>query len=390
MIKNCFLKDYIMTKIFMLVLLLFFSTATIGQTSSDFSGLNNGKKWNVGYIEGGEHYNYSHIFKFFIMELMGDGLIEISRLPEDIQSKELWDLLSSGAIKSDFLSFTPENFYSGSWINEKNDFDAQTIINRANNGDIDIIISAGTKAGKSVANDTHSTPVLSMGASNALLSGILKTQNSSGYDHVFATLFLGKYENHIKIFHEVVGFNNLGVIYENTKNGRSYSGIDVIEEISKERDFNITSCILVDESIDVEEVREYLFLNCVRKLIYSGVDAIYLSEQGGSNEKIMATVARIAIEERIPTFSQLGYVHVKKGILIGSSSFDNFKIEANYVARAFKNVLLGIKPNNIPNVITPAATVSINRFTANKINYKIPTVLRGAATTIFNDIEEGN
>jgi ABC-type uncharacterized transport system substrate-binding protein len=83
-------------------------------------------------------------------------------------------------------------------------------------------------------------------------------------------------------------------------------------------------------------------------------------------------------------------VHVKKGILIGSSSFDNFKIEANYVARAFKNVLLGIKPNNIPNVITPAATVSINRFTANKINYKIPTVLRGAATTIFNDIEEGN
>jgi ABC-type uncharacterized transport system substrate-binding protein len=379
-----------MFKLLTILALIFFIVPTFASHHYDiaiYPTLNGNTKWNVAYIEGGQYHDYDKVFKYFIDELMKAGWIEKEKLLEDISSKQLWTLLVEGQIESDFLSFDQKNFYSGDWNSDKNKQNAKKIIESANDNKIDIILSAGTIAGLGVTNDNHKTPTIAFSTSNALLSGILKTASTTGFDHVFATISEGRFENHIILFHEVTGFKNVGIIHENTISGKSYSGIETVKRVAEKRNFNVTSCLSLDESIDIQQIRETTFNKCAQKLISSGVDAIYVTEQGGANSSTVKNIAKLAISEKIPTFSQVGAYDVEKGILMGNSSEEEFQNDALYVSRAFMAILLGVKPDDIPNIITSSPSVSINMSTANKINYTVPTVLRGAATKIYNRIE---
>ncbi|HKL83839.1 MAG TPA: hypothetical protein VJ879_15100 [Desulfobacter sp.] len=55
-------------------------------------GTNNGKKWRVGYFEGGEYINYQLNFLGIVRGLMDMGWMENAKIPEQSgeQTAQLW------------------------------------------------------------------------------------------------------------------------------------------------------------------------------------------------------------------------------------------------------------------------------------------------------------
>ena len=83
--------------------------AVFAADKGDFSTApckNNGKKWRIGYYEGGEYNDYQMTLKATIKGLMDLGWIEAAEVPpqEGIQTKGLWNWLADQA-KSDYLEF---------------------------------------------------------------------------------------------------------------------------------------------------------------------------------------------------------------------------------------------------------------------------------------------
>ena len=61
------------------------------------------------------------------------------------------------------------------------------------------------------------------------------------------------------------------------------------------------------------------------------VDALYLTQQGGVNEKTVKKVVQWSIKNKIKTFSQSGADDVKNGILMGTAP-SRFKWAGNFEA----------------------------------------------------------
>lgn len=75
-----------------------------------------------------------------------------------------------------------------------------------------------------------------------------------------------RYFRQIKIFHDFTKFKNLGIIYENNKNGKSYASLDQIEKLIKEKKLNLISCYSIDEETNDQSIREKSVLQCLNKL----------------------------------------------------------------------------------------------------------------------------
>ncbi len=346
---------------------------------------NNGKKWRIGYYEGGEYYDYKGVFVATIKGLMEIGWIEKATIPVDKGefTTEIWSWLAT-QMKSEYLEFVKDAHYSAKWDDALRIKTAQTIIDRLNKKkDIDLIFAVGTWAGKDLANNLHSTPTLIMTASDAVGAGIIQSNEDSGFDHIQAHVDPSRYERQLLIFHDIIGFKKLGVAYENTLDGRSYAALDVIEKLSKEKDFEIVPCYTQSDIADQGAAGKSV-IDCFEKLV-TQVDAIYVTLQGGVNSKTIPKLVSIANSHRIPTFSQSGSQEVQYGFFL-SISHSDFKYVGEYHAKTMAKVFNGAKPRQLNQVFEGPPKVAINLKTAQLIGFDPPMVLLGAADEIYTEI----
>ena len=197
--------------------------------------LNKGQKWRVAYYEGGEYIDYQQIFTETIKGLMNLGWIKVVNIPKQTgeQTKDLWTWLSTQA-QSDYIEFVADGHYSANWDDDLRKKTVDQITARLNRKkDIDLSIAMGTWAGKDFANDNHNTPTIVLSASDPLSAGIIKSVDDSGFDHLHATVDPSRFERQVRVFHEIIGFNKLGVAYENSVNGKSYAAIDVVQKVAE-------------------------------------------------------------------------------------------------------------------------------------------------------------
>lgn len=343
---------------------------------------NNGKKWRIAYYEGGPYIDYQLIFTETIRGLMKLGWIEWSELPaqEGEETTKLWKWLVTKA-DSKYLEFLADGHYTAAWDDEKADKMAARVIRRLNErDDIDLLIAMGTRAGKDMANGQHDTPTMVVSASDPLASGIIKSVEDSGFDHVHATLDPNRYERQIRIFHEIIDFKKVGVIYENTVDGRSYAAIDMVEKVAGERGFKVVTCFAVSDIPDVDK-REKEYMDCFRKLAKK-VDAVYVTVHGGVSARTIPQIVEIANRHRLPTFSQSGSEEVKQGILV-SISQAGFKYVGEFHAQTFAQVFNGAMPNQLDQLFEEPPKIALNLKTAEDIGFDPPVVILGAADEIY-------
>ena len=347
---------------------------------------NNGEKWRVGYYEGGAYINYQQQLTETVKGLMQLGWLETVTLPK--QSGEstdlLWKWLSTEA-KSEYIEFVADAHYTALWEKDTRSKVEDQIVFRLNNDkDIDLMIGMGTWAGKGLANYRHRTNTLVFSTSNPISSGIIKSVEDSGFDHVHVRVDPKRNERQLKVFHEMIGFHKLGVVYEDSLAGRSYAAIDTIEALAKTHDFEIIRCHTKSDISD-KKLAEEGVIKCFNK-VAKRADAIYVTQQGGVNSRSVPLLVEIANKNKIPTFSQSGAGEVSYGVL-ASLSRAGYKFVGRFHAETIAKVFNGAQPNQLNQLYEEPPKIALNLKTAEIIGFDPPIVLLGATDELFEEIK---
>ncbi len=352
---------------------------------STFPTKNDGKKWRIGFYEGGPYQDYQQNLVSLIRGFMQLGWMESEDIPYEVgkYNDGIWTWLATKA-KSKYLEFPKDAFYSAEWKADVREKMRAEIIERVNSKkDIDLLIAMGTKASQDLANDKHNVPTMVLSTSDPIASGIIKSIEDSGLDHVSARVDPFRYERQIRIFHDIIGFNRLGIAFRDDVSGRSVAAIDKVKIVAEERGFQVVPCHISSGLSTPEEEEE--IKKCFHEL-GEKVDAIYVTLQKGINENSIPDLIKIANQYKIPTFSQSGSHEVEMGFLM-SISLASHKYVGEYYAEKIAKVFNGAKPRDLDQLFEDPPKIAINLKTAEIIGFDPPVDALGAADEIYQSIK---
>jgi ABC-type uncharacterized transport system substrate-binding protein len=345
----------------------------------------NGKKWRIAYYEGGEYIDYQKNFVAMLHGLRDLGWLAFDEVPPQQGEgvKDLWKWL--GTLDSPYLEFVPDACYSANWDDAAREATRAALLGRLATGkDIDLVFALGTWAGQDLAVDGNTVPCVVMATANPQKAGIIKSAEDSGRDNIHARIAPERFLQQIRVFHDVVGFKKLGVAYEDTPAGRTYAAMDALEALAPELGYEIIGCHTKSDIADKAQA-EASAIACFRELS-TRADAIYVTVQGGVSERSLPEVVKIALDARIPTFSQNGSDEVRQGLLM-SISLAGYKYVGQFYARTMAQILNGAKPRALPQIFEDPPKIAINLKTAEIIQFDPPVDMLLAADEVFEQIE---
>jgi branched-chain amino acid transport system substrate-binding protein len=118
------------------------------------------------------------------------------------------------------------------------------------------------------------------------------TQAKDNEEHKIKLLELSK---------EILKFKHIGIIYENTKNGREIVNYDLLKRFSKQTETTLLEC-KIPLSILTEQEREQQFFSCFGKLSLS-MDALFLPVYHGVDQTMLQELSQSLAAFKIPTIS---------------------------------------------------------------------------------------
>ncbi|BBO84403.1 hypothetical protein DSCO28_49690 [Desulfosarcina ovata subsp. sediminis] len=340
-------------------------------------------KWRILYYEGGPYIDYTDCMRAIIKGLMEYGWIETADLPviDGDQEKPYWDWLATEG-RSKHLMFSPGDAFSVGWVEEDRDTVKKKVLNRLNSGDIDLVIAMGSWAGQDLATNQHHVPTVVVSTSNPIQANIIDSAEDSGLDHVTARVDSKRYIRQIRMFHRIVGFKRLGVVYENSVDGRLYSAIKELEIVSNERHFEIVRCYFSDTQKN-REIAGRDCLKCVEQ-VADIADAFYLTAMLAIDEQIIP-IAEILKKKGLPSFSMNGSKNVEKGILMSVSTDEGYRAQGLYDAKKIIDILNGAKPRDLEQEFPDPLDIAINMDTAREIGFSVPDGVLRVAHKIYGN-----
>ena len=350
---------------------------------------NKGKKWRIGYLEGGPYENYPDNLRALVTALSDLGWAKKIDFPppaDATDTKYLWSWISQN-VKSDYIEFVPDAYWSDNWdkdiLRPANKF---AVIGRLNGKkDIDLMLAMGTWAGQDLANNDHSVPTVVMSTSNPVASYISISADDSGYDHLNARVDPTRYERQIRIFYDIFHFKNLGVVLEqDTVEGRSYAAIDDIEKAAKDLGFKVITCHAPFSGVITQEAVRSAVMKCHEELSRKA-DAVYITVHRGVTLPYMPQLISPFLSNKIPTFSQRGTDEVKHGALL-SIARAGFKYVARLHAETTAKIFNGAKPRDLEQLFEDPPRIAINLKTAQIIGYDPTIDVLGFSDEVFEDI----
>ena len=348
---------------------------------------NDGRNWRVGYLEGGDYINYPLNLRAIVEGLVRLGWVEPLEVPQfksGDDTGEMWAWLSKNA-KSKALEFAPDAYWSAGWDEEKRKkIKGEVIARLRENGGIDLMIAMGTWAGQDLANNEHSVPTMVVSTSDPIKSKIIVSAEDSGYDHLHAKVDPDRYANQVRLFYEVVGFGKLGLVYEDSVDGRTYAALEDVQRVATELGFTLVNCKAPFSGISVEEATAGV-IKCHQELA-SKVDALFLTVHRGVVCEAMPRIMTPLLDRDLPTWSQRGSGEVRQGVLMSISRADFGEIGL-FHAQIMDQVFNGAKPRDLEQVFQDPKAIAINLETAQRIEYDPSFDILAAADEIFEETE---
>lgn len=342
--------------------------------------LNDGKKWRIGYYEGGPYSDYTDTMRTLIKGLIELGWIK-NQTPPDYHEgmpKPYLDWLNHS--NSPYLSFRSEDAYSANWDDQQRSVIKKDLLRKLKLSTLDLVIAMGTWAGLDLANNEHTVPVLVLSTSDPIGAGIIKSAENSGYDHVTARVDPTRYIRQIRMFHRLVDFKTLGIAYEDSLIGRVYSAISDAQQVAKERGFKIISCEVLDSIADAD-VSDQSCLECYRQLSQK-TDAVYVTALTCIDRKAKE-IADIFRNAQVPSFSMVGSKYIKAGLMLSISSDSGYTGLGKYNAEKFSKILNGTMPRALKQVFEDPLDIAVNMETVRKIAFDMPESILKIATEIY-------
>jgi ABC-type uncharacterized transport system substrate-binding protein len=379
----------ILLKPFLIITLFFFILApTLTRAEPDDSlptspCRKQGEKWRIGYLQGGDYASYRQSLVAMVEGLMRLGWIGTRKIPTEQNTKELWQWLST-ELESDYLQFVADAWYDAEWWKERRPLVRQEIIDRCNKiNDIDLIVAMGTWAGLDLATDDHRVPTLIASTSDPIASGILKNPEDSGHEHIHALIDPDWPARQVSLFHRIFSFSVLGLVYEDSLEGRNLSAVDHVFAMAEKHNFRVEACLAPFSNMGKTE-SENSAITCYKELA-DKVQAIYIVRHPGVHLASLPQILQPLLERKIPTFSQAFSDEVNNGVLLSNSMLD-FSHIGDFYAMTIAKIFNGAKPANLKQTFRSPSKIAINLKTAQIIGYDPSFDVIGAADELFTEI----
>jgi len=371
---------------FMTVLFVSKGYAKSGDLLSTMPMDNQGRKWRIAYLEGGSYQNYPANLVAIVNGLVKLGWIERMSIPYkegDEDSRKIWEVLSASA-RSHFIEFVPDAFYTSQWDTQKRKENKEALLKRIKtHKDIDMVLAFGTWAGQDMVDFENNIPTIVISTSNPVESNIIKSIEDSGHDFIHASVDPTRYERQVDIFHKIIGFKTLGVVYEDTVAGRSYAAVEDIKKVAQKEGFKIVSC---HARSDVKELQvAYDEVNRCYEKLAKEVDAVYITNHSGVDQYNIVPIINVLLKHKVPSFSQNGSFEVKHGALL-SIAQANFKYIGEIHASVIAKVFNGAKPRELTQSFENPPKIAINLLSARRIGFDPSIDLMGVADEIYQFI----
>lgn len=345
-----------------------------------------GSKWQLAYYEGGQYADYQMILKVILLGLKNLGWLSVDLPKEHMEHRQFWEWLSENAT-SDYLEFVPDAYYApGDFDKELRPKVKAELIQRLNEKqDIDLILALGTWAGQDLANDEHSVATVVASSSDPVGSGIVVSVEDSGHPYMHAKVEPERYERQIRLFHDIVPFQKLGLVYEDSPEGRTFAAYDAVKEVAQDRGFEIVECHAPFSNVSQQEAEEAV-VQCYKD-IASKIDASYITVHRGVNPKSLPKLLAPLYESQAPTFSMLGSSEVQLGVLM-SIAQAGFRYVGQFHADVIARILNGAKPGELSQLWQDPPKIAINLKVAEIIGYDPPVDILMASDEIYETIRE--
>lgn len=367
--------------------------ATPAMTASDterFSTAPKAKsqgKWRIGYYEGGQYPDYEVILKAIVRGLIALKWLNPLEIPAENNPTPggFWAYLANKAV-SDHIEFVPDAYYNAGNFDPKirPEVRERLIKRLSERGDIDLMIAMGTWAGQDLANDRHRVPTVVVSTSDPIGSGIVKSAEDSGLNHLHAKVEPDRYARQVELFHDIIGFRKLGVVFEDTLEGRTYAAVDAIERTAAAKGFEVVKCTAPFSGVPQEEA-ENKVVACYEKIAVTA-DAVYLTTHRGLNARSLPRVVAMLIAAQRPSFSMSGESEVRHGVLL-SLAQASYSYAGYFHATVIARVLNGAQPRALSQVWLTPAKIALNLKTAELIGYDPPVDILLACDEIYPTIE---
>jgi len=352
--------------------------------------LHDGKKWRIGYYQGGDYGSYQKSLAALVEGLIRLGWIEAAELPpppDETDTAALWQWLGSN-LRSDYLEFPADARYDAGWQKDRREALQEEIITRLNTAhDLDLMLAMGTWAGQDLANNRHSTPTMVCSTTDPIASGIIKSAEDSGLDYLLAKVDPDRHKRQVRLFHQIFKFTNLGIVYEESPEGRGFSAVESVFATADQLGFKVTTCEAPFNGISLAEAEQHIN-DCYRQLVDQAdkVDAVYIVRHPGVNLRNLPNILDPLIRKKVPTFAQGLSEEVAHGVLL-SISLADFSYIGDYYARAIARIFNGAKPRQLTQIFQNPPKIAINLKTAQLIGYDPSVDIVGAADEIYTTIE---
>ena len=327
----------------------------------------NGSKYKIGIVQSGSYWEFTEHFRAILLGLQQNGWINqnvtIPDSPESIEA--LLKIL--GDKYSDYISFEPSYNINLNWGDNMNRADK---LKKATKNDIDLLIAfGGVAANFFTSYESYPVPVLVEAVNDPVATGISYSQTDSGRSFVTCRIDPNQYQRQIQLFHNLIGFKKLGIIYGDDEYGRLYSAVNDVEVTALKEGFEVIRNTNVKEKLAPDTKK--LYLNALED-VCRRADAVYIGASTAVTEyDIIDDIVKILNKYKIPSFSLEGQIRVKDGILMGVSSLETEKIGL-YNADKIAAILSGKRPRTLEQVFTGMPSIALNIGTAETIGLDIP------------------
>lgn len=345
-----------------------------------------GGRWRLGYLQGGDYADYPIILSAIIEGLATLGWLPEPTLPDPHThtAEEVWRyLVEHGG--SDYVEFVDDGFYSpGNFDAAQRPATRAALVERLNAArDIDLMIAMGTWAGQDLAQSTVNVPTIVASTSDPIASGIIDNAEDSGHDHIHAKVEPQRYERQVQLFHDIVPYRSLGIVYEDSPEGRTFGGVAAVESMARELGFAVQSCDAPFNDVTAEQAAQGA-IACYQRLAPS-VDAIYVTVHRGVTAASLTPIVQALLDAQVPSFSMLGSEEVRRGVLMSMAQAD-YKPVGLFHAEVIARIFHGASPRELSQIWLSPAEIAINLKTAELIGFDPPIDILLASDEVYDSI----
>ena len=279
----------------------------------------------------------------------------------------------------DNARFVKESFYNMSLMEEKEIED--TFFGET---DADLMLVFGTAAGVWLTENAEkiSFDYMVYASADPISGGIVKSETERFNDRSFAHVDPGRIGRQTELAYEIMPFDSIGVVYEDSEAAYSYSGIAQLEALSKKNGFTIHS-LHVDDPKDENDYQE--LKEAYHRLI-PDIDVLYITTGMIEDEKLPWLLEEVH-EAGIITVAETSESQVEYGAMMHITLSDAQE-EGRFLAQTLKEYVDGTPIDQLNQVFLISPHISLNLDTIRKVGAKIPMSVYLIADQIYGGSEK--